>query len=160
MRQLNKDADRLHPVYSQPYPSWPRRVTLRPGTNGARPTLRSCRREYREYRRRKGTLLRIEYFIEDFIIFVVIIFIYNRRTKVVVELVFPSCVFQPRPGRRPRGRPGNAAQLHTAPRIQSPISQHLEKGRHSLNIRQGWRNYLGYYFFFFFNDFFEILENV
>lgn len=69
--------------------------------------------------------------------------------RLLLNLFF-LLVFQPRPGRRPRGRPGNAAQLHTAPRIQSPISQHLEKGRHSLNIRQGWRNYLGYYFFFFF----------
>ncbi|KAH0950199.1 hypothetical protein HN011_004546, partial [Eciton burchellii] len=36
----------------------------------------------------------------------------------------------PRPGRRPRRRPGNAAQLQAAtPRVQSPISQHLEKGK-------------------------------
>ncbi|KAI4476615.1 hypothetical protein M0804_013432 [Polistes exclamans] len=36
---------------------------------------------------------------------------------------------KPRPGRRSRGRPGNnTTQLQTTPRVQSPISQHLEKG--------------------------------
>lgn len=82
----------------------------------------------------------------------------------MVELVFPSCVFQPRPGRRPRGRPGNATQLHTAPRIQSPISQHLEKGRHSKyehssfgrigrRIKANVGNYLEKGFFFLLADF-------
>lgn len=54
-------------------------------------------------------------------------FWYRRLTNDSV-----SFIFQPRPGRRPRGRPGNTAQLQTTPRIQSPISQHLEKGESDL----------------------------
>nr|KAF7389420.1 hypothetical protein H0235_017904 [Vespula pensylvanica] len=36
----------------------------------------------------------------------------------------------PRPGRRSRGRPGNnTSQLQPTPRVQSPITQHLEKAK-------------------------------
>lgn len=88
----------------------------------------------------------IEYFIEDFLplIFIVILIQIGR----LVELVFPSCVFQPRPGRRPRGRPGNATQLHAAPRIQSPISQHLEKGRHLSDSNSEGLKETGFSFWF------------
>ncbi|XP_043588061.1 probable JmjC domain-containing histone demethylation protein 2C isoform X3 [Bombus pyrosoma] len=52
-----------------------------------------------------------------------------RRSRSSTALTHALVV--PRPGRRPRGRPGNAAQLQTTPRIQSPISQHLEKEKNS-----------------------------
>ncbi|KAG5310465.1 JHD2C protein, partial [Acromyrmex insinuator] len=49
-----------------------------------------------------------------------------RRSRSSTALTHALVV--PRPGRRPRRRPGNAAQLQTTPRVQSPISQQLEKG--------------------------------
>ncbi|XP_012055470.1 PREDICTED: probable JmjC domain-containing histone demethylation protein 2C [Atta cephalotes] len=48
-----------------------------------------------------------------------------RRSRSSTALTHALVV--PRPGRRPRRRPGNAAQLQTTPRVQSPISQQLEK---------------------------------
>ncbi|XP_043506400.1 probable JmjC domain-containing histone demethylation protein 2C isoform X1 [Frieseomelitta varia] len=55
-----------------------------------------------------------------------------RRSRSSTALTHALVV--PRPGRRPRGRPGNATQLQTTPRIQSPISQHLEKGRNCFKL--------------------------
>ncbi|XP_076294418.1 lysine demethylase 3 isoform X2 [Lasioglossum baleicum] len=52
-----------------------------------------------------------------------------RRSRSSTALTHALVV--PRPGRRPRGRPGNTAQLQTTPRIQSPISQHLEKEKNT-----------------------------
>ncbi|XP_076625774.1 lysine demethylase 3 isoform X2 [Colletes latitarsis] len=52
-----------------------------------------------------------------------------RRSRSSTALTHALVV--PRPGRRPRGRPGNATQLQTTPRIQSPVSQHLEKEKNT-----------------------------
>ncbi|XP_014488908.1 PREDICTED: probable JmjC domain-containing histone demethylation protein 2C isoform X3 [Dinoponera quadriceps] len=52
-----------------------------------------------------------------------------RRSRSSTALTHALVV--PRPGRRPRRRPGNAAQLQTTPRVQSPIPQHLEKERNN-----------------------------
>ncbi|KAG5317754.1 JHD2C protein, partial [Pseudoatta argentina] len=55
-----------------------------------------------------------------------------RRSRSSTALTHALVV--PRPGRRPRRRPGNAAQLQTTPRVQSPISQQLEKGNTNTSI--------------------------
>ncbi|XP_011264721.2 probable JmjC domain-containing histone demethylation protein 2C isoform X3 [Camponotus floridanus] len=52
-----------------------------------------------------------------------------RRSRSSTALTHALVV--PRPGRRPRRRPGNAAQLQATPRVQSPISQHLEKEKNN-----------------------------
>ncbi|XP_024888225.1 probable JmjC domain-containing histone demethylation protein 2C isoform X3 [Temnothorax curvispinosus] len=52
-----------------------------------------------------------------------------RRSRSSTALTHALVV--PRPGRRPRRRPGNAAQLQTTPRVQSPISQQLEKEKNN-----------------------------
>ncbi|XP_043460930.1 probable JmjC domain-containing histone demethylation protein 2C isoform X2 [Leptopilina heterotoma] len=46
----------------------------------------------------------------------------------------------PRPGRRPRGRPGNAAQLQPSLRTQSPVSQQLEKDKSNTRGNRRRRN--------------------
>ncbi|XP_023290620.1 probable JmjC domain-containing histone demethylation protein 2C [Orussus abietinus] len=51
----------------------------------------------------------------------------QRRSRSSTGLTHALVV--PRAGRRPRGRPGNAAQPQPSPRTQSPVSQQLDKER-------------------------------
>lgn len=95
-----------------------RRVTLRVTTKG--PDWRYYHTSVGKYRRNKEVKCS-----RTVLSFLALFWKLPGKSKSI------SLVFQPRPGRRPRGRPGNAAQLQTTPRIQSPISQHLEKGKNA-----------------------------
>lgn len=52
----------------------------------------------------------------------------TNEMQYIFKVDFFLVLFQPRTGRRPRGRPGSAAQLQTTLRSHSLVSQQLEKG--------------------------------